>query len=541
MANNEWRDDSALRRLHANDGPTGWDFAVASLLDLGAAETARAIVEGRLSAAETVRSHIQCIERVNPKLNAVVWKRFEQAEAEATQVDAQRREGAKLPPLAGVPITLKECLDLEGTPSTFGLPSRAKTMATSDERHVRALREAGAIVLGKTNVAQMLLFVETDNPLYGRTNNPWDVTRTTGGSSGGEGAIIAARGSCLGLGTDIGGSVRIPAHFCGIVSIKPTAGRCPDAGRYSYPIGQQVIESQVGVMANSTGDIALGLDVINRANLNDNGVYAPLGDPASVDLSKLTVGYYADDGVTSVCPTGQRAVREAADVLRAAGASVFEWKPTTVATAQELYFAAMTAGGSAFKDILGRNKADPRIAALLGTASMSNRRARWLATLLGLTGQAETARVLRAFGNRDTAAYWDVARQVVDFRNSFAKAMNDANRMDLILAPGFAVPAAPHGASTDPAFLGTHTILYNVLGYPAGIVPWTRVRPNEERGPEVQHLTPAQRRNVNGGAGLPFGVQVIARPWREHVALAAMEMLEATARKRSDYPSKPSL
>ena len=226
---------------------------------MGAAETARAIADGRLGAVDALRARIEQIEKLNAKLNAVVWKRYERAEAEAKAIDAQRRDGAKLGPLAGVPVTVKECLDLEGTASTFGLPSRAKILANSDERHVRALREAGAIVVGKTNVSQMLLFVEADNPVYGRSNNPWNLARTTGGSSGGEGAAQAARLSCLGIGTDVGGSVRVPAHFCGIASMKPTAGRCPDHGRFSYPIGQTAIESQVGVLAQSAGDVARGL------------------------------------------------------------------------------------------------------------------------------------------------------------------------------------------------------------------------------------------------------------------------------------------
>ena len=187
-----------------------------------AQELARLIASGEISAREVVDAHIERIEAINPKLNAVVVERFDAARREAASVDGKRAVRDKLPPLAGVPITVKECLDLAGTPSTFGITSRANTIASADEQHVARLRAAGAIVLGKTNDSQLLITIECDNPVYGRSNNPWNPDRTCGGSSGGEGAIIAAGGSALGLGTDIGGSSRYPAAFCGIIGFKPT-------------------------------------------------------------------------------------------------------------------------------------------------------------------------------------------------------------------------------------------------------------------------------------------------------------------------------
>src|SRR5262249_12442097 len=143
------------------------------------------IAAGELSAAEAVDAHIEQIERVNPALNAVVWKRYDEARAEAAEADRKRRAGEPLGPLHGLPITIKECLDLRGSPSTFGVVSRRDHVADADERHVAALRSAGAIVVGKTAVAQLLLYLESDNPLHGRSNNPWSTDRTPGGSSGG--------------------------------------------------------------------------------------------------------------------------------------------------------------------------------------------------------------------------------------------------------------------------------------------------------------------------------------------------------------------
>ncbi|HEY7976271.1 MAG TPA: amidase, partial [Ktedonobacterales bacterium] len=205
------------------------------ITDLSAVALAASIARGDLSAIEAVEASIARIEAVNPRLNAVVVKRYDEARAEARAADERQARGEPLGPLHGVPITVKECFDVTGTPATYGLPSRAHTLATEDDLYVARLRAAGAIIVGKTNLSQLLLYIESDNPLYGRTNNPWDLTRTPGGSSGGQAAIIAAGGSPLGLATDIGGSIRMPAAFCGVVGMKPTAGRTPDLVSFGMP------------------------------------------------------------------------------------------------------------------------------------------------------------------------------------------------------------------------------------------------------------------------------------------------------------------
>jgi len=189
-----------------------------AVIRLSALEIARQIAEGLLSSQEVVEAHIRRIEAVNPRLNAVVVPFFDQARAEASRADHMRRQGTLLGPLHGVPITLKEQFMVAGTPSTVGLMSHKSTLMEREGPLVKRLRQAGVIVLGKTNASQLLLSLSAscENPVYGRTNNPWDETRSPGGSSGGEAAIIAAGGSPLGLGGDNGGSIRIPAHFCGL-------------------------------------------------------------------------------------------------------------------------------------------------------------------------------------------------------------------------------------------------------------------------------------------------------------------------------------
>ena len=520
--------------------------ARADITGLGAAELAALIADGQISALDAVEAHIARIERVDPQLNAVVVRRYDAARAEARAADRRRAAGAPLGPLHGVPITVKECLDLAGTPSTFGLPARASLLASADDVYVARARAAGAIVLGKTNVAQLLFHVECDNPVYGRTSNPWNLARTPGGSSGGEGAIIAAGGSPLGLGTDIGGSLRYPAASCGIASMKPTAGRTPDAGRYSAPFGQRAIVSQVGVLARRVADVALGIEVINGGRSPAVEPPMPLGDPADVDLASLRVARYADDGTFAVVPAVRRALDEAAEALRRRGAQVTEWRPPDVPRALELFYGIMSAdGGAGMRRTLGRGRRDPRIALLLTLASRSRPTLAAIGGLLGLLGQRGLASGIKGFGHRDTAHYWRMVEEQLDYQERFRQALDTGagGPFDVILCPATALPAWTHGAAQNLSLGGAYTALYNLLGYPAGVVPVTRVRPGEEigRAPSRDVVEQTAYKVEQGSAGLPIGVQVVARPWREHVALAAMLAIESTARERDDFPHTPAM
>src|SRR5487761_2774628 len=301
--------------------------------DLSARALAASIARGDISAVEAVEASIARIEAVKPALNAVVVKRYDEARAEARAVDERRARGETLGLLAGAPITVKECLDVVGTPATYGLPSRAHTLATEDDRYIARMRAAGAIIVGKTNVPQLLLYIESDNPLYGRTNNPWNLERTCGGSSGGQAAIIAAGGTALGLGTDIGGSIRVPSSFCGVVGLKPTAGRTPDLVSFGLPLGQRAIVSQVGPLARSVDDVALALEIINGGSAPAVEPPMPLGDPSSVDIAKLRVAYYTDDGILPVAQSVRRATVEAAGLLAARGARQRSSGPATCSSA----------------------------------------------------------------------------------------------------------------------------------------------------------------------------------------------------------------
>lgn len=513
-----------------------------SLVGLSASELAQRIASGEVRASEAVDAYIARIEKVNPALNAVVVTRFDAARAEARDMDARRARGEPLPPLAGVPVTIKECLDLAGTPSTFGLSTRAGHCAQTDELHVARLRAAGAIVLGKTNVSQCLIYTEADNPLYGRTNNPWQLARTPGGSSGGEGAIIAAGGSALGLGTDIGGSVRVPAAFCGIASLKPTSGRFPDPGRYSVPVGQQAIPSQIGVLARTVADVALGSEIINGGAQPAAGF--AFADWRSVDVCKLRVAVYTDDGSFEIAPAMRRAVQEAAASLRAAGALVAEWTPPAIPDALVLFGRILTADGlHGMRRMLAGNPKTPQILQMLMGARLPLWLLSALRSLLRAAGQHSMANNMQSFGPARTHDYWLLVEQQLDYQQRFARALahDRGGPFDLILSPASALPAFTHGATRDLLTAGAYAPLYNLLGYPAGVVPVTRVRDGEEtsRIPGKDLIQKLAQRIERGSAGMPVAVQVIAKPWQEHEALAAMHVIEKAMQTQPDFPRTP--
>jgi fatty acid amide hydrolase len=510
---------------------------------LPAAEIATLIAHGELSAVETVEAHIARLGQINPALNALVCERFAEAREEAEAADAARGSAATRGPLHGVPVTIKESLDVAGLPTTLGLRSRREHRAERDDPYVAKLREAGAIVLGKSNVSQLMVFIESDNPLYGRSNNPWDVRRTPGGSSGGQAALVAAGGSPFGLGTDIGGSIRVPATFCGIAGLKPTAGRYPDRTTPELFAGETAIESQVGVLARSVADIGLALEVLGRGG-DDDAPAPALRAAYSVDLSGLRVGAYVQAGSFAVAPAVARAVEEAAGALARAGVQVVPFEPPEPDLSLALFYRILAADGARGAiSFIGDDARDPRVDDLLRIASKSRPAVELIVAALRALGQKGTADLADVHGFHTAADYWQAVAGQQAYRLRFRNALDAAEGGPLhaLIGPACALPALRHGASRALGTAGPYATLYNLLGYPAGVVPFTRVGESEAVGRlrSRDRLENAAFTSETGSAGLPVGVQVIARPWREDVALALMDALEGAARERRDFPRTP--
>jgi fatty acid amide hydrolase len=517
-----------------------------TITSLTATELAQQIKAGELSAGQVVDAHIHRIEQVNPRINAVVIPLFEQARKEAEFADAARKRGDALGPLHGVPITIKEQFLVKDTATSFGLLNQKNHRAAEDGPLVKRLRAAGAIILGKTNTSQLLIFIESDNPLYGRTNNPWNLGRTCGGSSGGEAAIIAAGGSPLGLGGDLGGSIREPAHFCGIHGFKPTSWRLTnfDTRPDIFSGGQEVIVPQPGPMARSVADLTLAMQVLaapGGERIDPSTPPVPWCDPAQVAVRDLRIAMYTDDGYFKASPAIRRSVEEAANALRAMGAQVEQWTPPDVSQAVRLFFSIFTAGGTrAFRRALGPDKAMPQISAILQSTEMPRPMRKLVSTLMQSSGQARLASVLRVVGVRSTEDFWKLVEERNLYRLRFIQSL-DAGRFDSIICPPTSLPAVLHGSTVNLLDFDSYARLYNVLGMPAGVVAAGRVREGEEsdRQPSKDTAEQTALQVEHGSAGLPVGVQVVARHWREDVALAVMSALEKYFRTQPDYPAQP--
>jgi amidase len=446
-----------------------------------AGELAAAIGAKQVSAVEVVDAHLARIERVNPRLNAICQLTADAARREAAAADAALARGERRGPLYGVPFTVKDTLETAGVICTGGTTGRAHYVPSADATAVARMRAAGAIVLGKTNVPEIAAAWESDNLVYGRTNNPYDLARTPGGSSGGESAIIAAGGSPVGLGTDAGGSIRVPAHFCGLAGLKPTSGRIPRTGQFPMPLGARSAIAHVSLIARRVDDLALTLPLVAGPDFRDHAIVAmPVGAPDAVALGGLRLAFFTDDGTMRPTAEIEAAVRAASDTLARRGVAVEERRPPGTEATFETYRDIFRAdGGAGARAML----------AGLGTTALSPLLERSLATLGG-PALGSAAEVVAAF------ARWD------QYRNTMIGFMD---RFDALISPIVPWPAPPHGTTFDadklPGF--GYSMMHNLTGYPSAAV---RVGSSPE--------------------GLPIAVQVAARPWREDVALALARALE---------------
>ncbi len=306
---------------------------------------AKSIRNREISSLQLITAHIERIRQVNPSINAVVDLLEYSALREARAADARLAANEPCGPLHGVPISIKDSIDVRGSKTTAGTFGRRNAApAEQDATLVARLRSAGAIPIAKTNLPDLLFAYESDNYIYGRTNNPYDLERTAGGSSGGEAALIASCGSPLGLGSDCAGSVRLPAAFCGIASIKPTNGRLPRTGHVPPAGGWVEALWQIGPMARYTEDLALAIQLLaGPDNLDFTSPPVPLLEPEPA--RKKHIAFFTDNGFARCAPEVQAAVRRAAHFLSQAGMHVEERRPPCVEQAYELEMALLGADG----------------------------------------------------------------------------------------------------------------------------------------------------------------------------------------------------
>jgi fatty acid amide hydrolase len=514
-----------------------------ALHTLPARELASRLARGALDSVTLVEALHARADAVDGRVRGFTDQLRREALREARERDAERAAGKARGPLHGLPVTIKENIHVVGTETTAGLRARAGKRSTSDALLVRALREAGCIVLGKSNVPQTLMAPESTNALWGTTNNPWDLGRAPGGSSGGEAALLASGQSVLGIGTDIAGSIRIPAGFCGVAGLKPTLFRWSLLGSTGALMGMEFVRAVIGPMARTADDLALlwtSLDPRAMATHDPEVVPLPPGDPAAVDISALRVGYYEEDGFFTPSAAVRRAVREAADHLRAAGATLVPYQPPHVEEAYFLGIAGITADG--LRTLRRELAGEPVIPQLRMNERLSGLPASVRETVargLRLFGEERVARTLEALGEKSVEEYWKLSWRRTELQRAEHAAWAEAG-IDALLCPGYATPAVPHGASGDFSIGAVGTLRWNLLNRPAGVVPVTRVRPGETTRTDVRDRLDRRAAEIDRGSeGLPVGVQLVAPPWREDVVLALMGAIERRAREGADFPTTP--
>ncbi|MGA2807423.1 MAG: amidase [Terracidiphilus sp.] len=439
---------------------------------------------GQLSIVELAEAHIEQIERLNPELNV-----FADFDAVRVRKQATQLQESKAPrgPLHGLPVTVKSSISTAGYLCEIGSLLHQGEIPTEDAVVVARLRGAGALILGTTNCPEFLMAYESANLLHGRVSNPWDLARSPGGSSGGEASAIAAGLSAAGLGSDSGGSVRVPAHFTGICSFKPTPGRFPGRGHLPPCVGPFSTLGAIGPMARTMADVALMFSTLSGQDpLDPASPPISLREPSPAELRTNTIGFFEDDSLVPVTPETRAAVQAAATALRGAGFRVEPFRPRSLEPLRQLWWKFFVQCGAMFyaPEIHGReHQLSPIFKEFLGIAA--------------------SVPPLTAVQLLDAWAELDLLR---------SKMLAEMSDYPVLLCPVASIPAFRHGERTwtiegrAVEYLDAvrHTQWFNTLAAPAAVVP-------VGQSPE----------------GLPIGVQIVARPFHDETALGIAAVVDA--------------
>lgn len=494
-----------------------------------AVDIARAVASGACRPTDPLAAHLARHRATHASLNALIQPRHEAARREAERLDAVSREAAS-PALAAVPVSVKECFGVAGLVTTLGIPARRQAADVTDAPLVARLRQAGAVVVGKANVPQAMYLHETDNPVWGRTDHPWNPARGPGGSSGGDAALVAAGVVPLAIGTDLAGSVRQPAHACGICGLLPRTVALGDGGAFDTVPSLVAVRPRAGFLARTVPDLALAFEAVAGG--------PPAAACLAVDAAALRVGLWDDTGPLEPSPAIRRAVAEAEGALARAGATVLRFDGGLAAEAAWLLLALLSSdGGADIRRLFVGSRPMPPVQRLLRLAALPGWARPWLAAAARMGGRHIEARALTATGPRRGMALAELHERIADFSERFAAA---TAALDVLVCPVSAVPALPHGLASKLVVAAAPCLLANLLDLAAGAVPITLVRPEEQsgRGPSRDPVVRAAIATDRDSAGLPVGVQVVGLPGRtaaahhlqpEKIVLETMRVLEAAA------------
>ncbi|KAI0123798.1 amidase signature domain-containing protein [Xylariales sp. AK1849] len=481
---------------------------------------------GELNAEAVVRSYIERATEAHRKTNCLTEVLFEDGLSSAKALDDVAQSGGAPNPLYGIPMTLKDQFNVRGYDSTIGYVGRAFSPANNDAILVKMLRSLGAVIIAKTNLPQSIMWCETENPLWGLTTNPVDSRYTPGGSTGGESALLALHGSMVGWGTDIGGSIRIPAHMMGLYGLKPSSVRLPYQGVPVSTEGQEHVPSSVGLLTRSLSSLEYVMKVVIDARpWEQDSRCVPIpwrGDMYTSHLSRpLTIGILSDDGVVRPHPPISRVFRTAVATLKAAGHDIIEWDASLHADCIAVMDAFYSADGGEDIKVDVKAGGEPFIPHV---ERLVNR------------GQAISV-----------YEYWQLNKKKCALQQAYLEKWKSiispktGRVADVILMPPMPHSSVPHGGCR---WVG-YTKIWNVLDYSALVIPGGKVHPedaNAEWGYEARNEMDEWNSNLWQSnkedmirLGLPVGLQIIGRKLEEEKVLAIGKvievLLEATTRQ----------
>ncbi len=532
--------EAALKNVEVPEVPP----ECAGIEEMSAIELAKEVTSKRITALQAVSVAVLASQRAADTTNAVTEPCFDDALSTANSIDYAIKRGESFP-LAGVPISVKDSIDMKGYTSTCGLAARALLRSDTDSVLVAILKKAGAVPVVRSTTPQALMLPETMSRLWGISRNPWNTERTPGGSSGGEGVLLASRATWIGVGSDIGGSLRIPAHFCGVVAFKPTPQRVTRHGMtrtHKNSGGQESIVGVPGPMARSVDDceLVMRLWLAEDSALWNIDPYTPRvpWQPSRYHESSrsLRVGYYDHDGWFKPAPACARVVHDTVKILAAAGVECVPFKPRNVTEVARCYYALLSADGNmrSFMESCDGEELHPFYRKLLTMAYIPAFARPLLTRLLRILGWHRPAALLEVTGKKSAHEYW---RWVVE-RKRLQTLWLDAIKsqgLDAIVCPALALPALRHGDSADLTPACSYTFLWNLLHWPAGVVPVDVVRADEApyvdegAAPNEPWLRAAQSTCLDS-EGLPVAVQIATLPFQDEACLRLMRVVEQGAR-----------
>ena len=471
-----------------------------------------AVRSGATGPRELLAEHVQRFVATHQQLNALIQPQHAEAAIAVESINPQL-------PLAGLPVSIKECFGVRGLRTTLGIPSRRDQFDHADAAIVARLRSLGGVVIGKSNVPQAMYLHETVNPVWGRTNHPEQPGRSPGGSSGGDAALVAAGVVPLAIGNDLAGSVRQPAHACGIPALLPSAAQLGNGGSFDTMPLFNLIESRAGFLAGRVADLVMAAEAFE--------VVSQRHDPPP---EGLRIAVWERAGPIPPSAAVARGLAEAAEALRGAGHQVEAGDDRLAVEAAWLMFGLLSAdGGSDIRRLFAGDAPLPEVARLLRIAGLPRAVRPPLATMIRLFGSRIEATALRATGPRD-ASGWDYLLQR---RAAVVEGVAQLRqRFDAVLCPVSAVPALRHGTAARLIAAASPCLLANLLDLPAGVVPVTRVAATEQacRRWSLDRVERAAAATDRDSEGLPVGVQLLGLkpgPAAERTVLDLMATIEA--------------